>query len=285
MERQLSRLLGWLLDADKANVETILICNGCTDRTFEVLSDFVSDHNLNYSIVVNSEVKGPGQARNLGIKMARGKYILFWDADDYGLVSIAVEILSEELDDSKLIVCNYKHIQKNSSIISSQWGKSRTENLFKFAINPGIWRVIFNRQTVENCQFGDSLMGEDQVFLSQVLTINPSINFVDKVIYEYYSDAPNQLTANRANLAHIPESLEQMLKTLKSKPDITAKLLSIMFLRQIATLLMRGSLRLKVKATSLLLRFIFIGAKDQNIGKKLFEQVKLIIMIITRVVK
>jgi len=60
--------------------EIIIVDDGSTDNTKEVIEEFKNKFDLNIKIFFQSH-KGPGEARNLGMKNAKGKYFVFVDSD------------------------------------------------------------------------------------------------------------------------------------------------------------------------------------------------------------
>lgn len=62
--------------------ELIVVDDGSTDKTREVLAPYLSDPRIRYYYQSN---KGQSAARNLGISVARGRYIGFLDSDDIWL--------------------------------------------------------------------------------------------------------------------------------------------------------------------------------------------------------
>ena len=60
--------------------EVILINDGTQDRSMEVIADIIEAHkNIT---VINQENQGLSMARNNGIAIAKGEYILMPDSDD-----------------------------------------------------------------------------------------------------------------------------------------------------------------------------------------------------------
>ncbi len=63
------------------NIEIIVIDDGSEDNTAAVCSCFMAkDDRIK---VIKQKNSGPSVARNKGISVANGDYIVFWDADDY----------------------------------------------------------------------------------------------------------------------------------------------------------------------------------------------------------
>lgn len=69
-----------LFQADK-DFEVICVNDGSTDNSLSILEEYAAlDDRF---IVVNKENGGPSVARNMGIELASGKYVMFLDSDDY----------------------------------------------------------------------------------------------------------------------------------------------------------------------------------------------------------
>lgn len=60
--------------------EIIVVDDGSTDNTKEIIQQYIKSHEKIKYFYQNN--KGPGAARNIGIKKAKGEFIAFLDADD-----------------------------------------------------------------------------------------------------------------------------------------------------------------------------------------------------------
>lgn len=77
--------------------EVIVVDDGSTDGSADLLSE-ITDNRLR---VVSQPNAGPGAARNHGLRICRGKYVVFLDADDQifdGMVASGKQILDSESD-------------------------------------------------------------------------------------------------------------------------------------------------------------------------------------------
>ena len=79
-ESSLKRCVNSVLEQTYQNNEIILVNDGSTDGSGE-LCDYYNSYNC--VRVVNKDNGGVSSARNAGIEVASGEYVLFLDADDY----------------------------------------------------------------------------------------------------------------------------------------------------------------------------------------------------------
>lgn len=85
------------------NIEIIVIDDGSSDKTLDILKQYSIDGLLTLLTHPNNENKGVGFTRRLGINAARGEYLAFLDADDY-FEPAKIEAQIELLDKNKDVV-------------------------------------------------------------------------------------------------------------------------------------------------------------------------------------
>ena len=104
-EKKCHRLLSTLYKIQDKGIEIILVDDGSTDNTINLLRKFKKGSDIDVA-VITQENKGPGGARNAGLKVAKGKYVWFVDSDD----DIELKAVSEIKEYSKM---NYDFIDFN----------------------------------------------------------------------------------------------------------------------------------------------------------------------------
>jgi len=107
----LKRALSSVLSCKKDNYEIILCADDSSQETIEVAKEFLRAKD---SFVRIPSMKGPAESRNIGAKLARGKWIIFLDDDDtfgHEHINKILDVLPNEKN--KVLYFNYEQIVEN----------------------------------------------------------------------------------------------------------------------------------------------------------------------------
>ncbi|MCS0826785.1 glycosyltransferase family 2 protein [Cytobacillus firmus] len=112
VEEYLNRCLDSIINQTYENLEIILINDGSTDNSY-----FIAEYYKNLDsrvILINQENGGQAKARNIGIKISTGDYLLFVDSDDW-IDEDCVKLCLESALDAKsdLVVFDIRLIKQN----------------------------------------------------------------------------------------------------------------------------------------------------------------------------
>ena len=114
-ERHLEKCVDSILNQTYRNLEVLLIDDESTDQSGRLCEKFQkADSRVK---VIHKKNGGAGSARNAGIDLAKGKYLLFVDSDDYldeKLIRKAVYLAEEEKAD--MVLFDYMEVDASHAI-------------------------------------------------------------------------------------------------------------------------------------------------------------------------
>ncbi|MGF1342009.1 MULTISPECIES: glycosyltransferase family 2 protein [unclassified Streptomyces] len=149
-------------------MEVVAVDDGSTDGTGEYLEEFAARSSVPTRVIRQQNSGGPSGPRNVGLGLARGRYVFFLDADDY-FGDEALERMVEMADRAGTDVVLGKVVGVNRGAPQSMW--SRTEERVDVHRSKVIYTLsaqkLFRREMLERCRlrFDEDLRtGEDALF-------------------------------------------------------------------------------------------------------------------------
>jgi glycosyltransferase involved in cell wall biosynthesis len=117
----ISRCIRSCLAQKSANVEVIVVDDSSTDESLEIISVFKDD----IKILKTPENSGVAAAANLGIKNARGQFVVRVDADDYvsGDMSYFMKTYLETNHDAFCVSCDYVIVDNYENILERKYAE------------------------------------------------------------------------------------------------------------------------------------------------------------------
>lgn len=147
-----------LLDQNLKNIEIIIVNDGSSDDTREVIESLANKH-TNIVTVHLDKNKGVHEARLAGLKKSSAPWIGFMDADDFVRPNMYSKMLAVgEKHSADIIICSCDRVDDNRKLVRSKlnFKKSRKveDDIFAkfctFEFGTGmLWNKLYKRQTIE----------------------------------------------------------------------------------------------------------------------------------------
>ncbi len=230
----------WKQDLDEVSFEVICINDCSTDDTETVIRRTQKNH-PNLRLLSNPINKRAGGSRNYGVKEAKGKYIVFIDADDYFhplALKQAVEYIEKtELD---ILMCDNSRGQENyirSRMTHSQFDTSILSGKLFYEINGfpiAPWKFIFKKELMMTNQlfFAENVQAEDADWVIKLGLHAKAIQY-QPICLIHYILTPTSLSASSYNIRNFHDTIEcgNRLYTLARQYDyditISQKILNL----------------------------------------------------------
>ena len=130
VERYLEQCIESVLTQDYQNYELILVDDGSPDNSIDIYTKYAKQH---HNIVFIRKANGGlSDARNSGIKLARGEYLMFLDSDDYWegttILSDLQKIITENNPD---VIFNYMSSVYPDKVLKNYLNRDKLLGSFK----------------------------------------------------------------------------------------------------------------------------------------------------------
>ena len=230
-EKFINKCVDSLLNQTKKEIELILINDGSTDNTHNILKKY-NDKRIKY---FKNKNQGIGKTRNFGIEKATGKYIMFVDSDDY-LKENACEELYDKAEETKadLVICDFYKVyddghQEKIKLPSFKDGKLKDMPNILLDINLSPWNKLYKTKLIKdnNIKFVEGIKYEDAPFVSTALDCAKKITKLDSYLNYYVIHGNSETTVRDKRIFDILKIVDMIRKYFKNKKymlDIVDKL-------------------------------------------------------------
>ncbi|MBU5480119.1 glycosyltransferase family 2 protein [Blautia sp. MSJ-19] len=191
----LNKCLDSILGQTYKELEVIVVDDGSKDEGLRICREYESrDERVK---VLHQENAGVSAARNFGMSIMTGSYVLFVDADDW-IEPNMVEILVHEMEQKEsvdAVFCGYQEIEDGTNkllqtVTPNQRGQVRrdegVEGLFG-EYSTMLWNKLFRTSLIDQTNiFNTSLkIGEDELWMIEVLKKARNIVLLGAPLYNY----------------------------------------------------------------------------------------------------
>ncbi len=191
MEKYIEECLNSIINQDtKYHYHVICVNDGSTDNTPKLLEKYERENNI---AVIHQGNRGVAGGRNIGIKRAEGKYLMFVDADDR-IPSNAIEDLLScaFLHNADICGGGYFSMKQNGRI--SRYFKHPEGKIYNYEKLFGFpWGKVIKKDFFERILFPEGYWYEDSIMQQLIYPMANNIYGINKAVY-YYRKNPYGIT-------------------------------------------------------------------------------------------
>lgn len=233
VEKFLERCLKSICELKLEDKEIILINDGSTDNSLEILEKYIKIYPKNIKII-SQKNQGVSKARNVGIENSIGEYILFIDSDDFiepkqteKILNVAYE---QEVD---ILIGSFFEYFLEENIKSMPFVKKDLDRVYdgmKFLkhshkeryFSDVVWNKVYSRRfLLENkLFFKEKLLHEDTLFNLKAFCFAKKIKyFIGTPFYYYRQNNMHSImkTKTKKNYEHILYIIQELLDFIEER--------------------------------------------------------------------
>ncbi|MBO5138425.1 MAG: glycosyltransferase [Bacilli bacterium] len=184
----IKRCLDSVFNQTYKNYEVIVINDGSTDGSMDIVN--------NYNVVcINNEHVGVSEARNLGVNIARGDYLIFLDSDDYWDSCLLENICKSLINNPDLVRFQVRTVNDqsicrdyNECSFYSKTGEEAFSIIANFHFVENVWCYAIKRDyyNKESFSFKKGTVHEDFGLTPLIIIKSKVVNCISYVGYNYY---------------------------------------------------------------------------------------------------
>lgn len=197
VEKYLDKCLASILEQTFKDFECIIIDDGSPDNSNIIIDKYVKlDQRFK---VIHQKNMGLSAARNTGLDIAKGDYIVFVDSDDYiaddYLEKFALKIADTDAD---MVICGlievYKDYEKNK-VFAVESTEVIKQNILADVWPSYPWNKCYKKYLFKNIRFPVGKIFEDLLTIPELCLGAKTIVCIPDALYYYNRQNINSITA------------------------------------------------------------------------------------------
>lgn len=195
VEDYLVECLESLVSQTLKEIEIICVNDGSKDNSLTILETY--EKKYSQVKVFTKPNGGLSDARNFGLKHAKGQYIAFVDSDDYANVNMLERLYQAIVDaQADLCICQIKEIyQKEEKDLIDH------NEIYPMLGHPTVWNKLYKHEWIKRFEikFPVGLWYEDNVFTYKYLLNRPKIVYVEDFLYYYRKERVGSIMSSQVS--------------------------------------------------------------------------------------
>ena len=227
------------------DIEIICVDDGSSDRTCDVIEEYARrDPRITLLRQPNS---GAGIARNNGLKHAKGKYVYFFDGDDYCLPTLLEKTVARaEAAGADIVVLDYYRVDEQTheetfceGLKAKQYPSPKATFCYRDVpdtilsiVNPAPWNKVYNREFVmeTKLEFLGLSSTNDITFCALSVAMARRVAYVREPLMYYRINRKNSITSHKeSKLNNVLLAVDAVVKKVQILPYAQEIRFSVMY--------------------------------------------------------
>lgn len=209
VENYLPECIDSIVNQTYRNIEVILIDDGSPDKCPQICDNYaLQDSRIKVVHKING---GLSDARNIGLDICNGEYIIFVDSDDIihkKMVERLVSTLEEE--NAEIVECSTIRFNNSINVSSFIEGQATIYNkvdalrelILDHAFHQTVWNKIYTKKVIDNILFPVGKYNEDEYWTYRVFAnANKVVSLPDSLYY--YRQRDNSIIHHRYSIKRL----------------------------------------------------------------------------------
>ena len=203
VESYIDECLNSVVNQTYQNLEIILVDDGSPDKCPQICDNWAEkDYRIK---VVHKKNGGLSSARNAGMDVATGSFLMFVDSDDFIEKNMVADLLqSQEQTGADVVCCEINRYSQGKYVLMDIFHSDKAsytisstqflEKLFLTEVSCASWNKLYKKNILQGVRFPIGIYNEDIVFLFELFQNKEiSVTLINKALYNYRV-TPNSVT-------------------------------------------------------------------------------------------
>ena len=194
--KYLDKCVGTLVSQSYADIEIILVDDGSPDESPAMCDKWaIRDKRIK---VIHKTNGGLSDARNCGLRIARGDYIIFIDSDDWVDTDMMKVLISTAIKyEADIVNCQFVEEKNRNTNTKLQpryplMAATASEGIFLLIkdtiVTNHVWRNLFKKEVLHDIEFPKGKNFEDIHIMHEIFFKSKKIVFIGDVLYHYFTN-------------------------------------------------------------------------------------------------
>lgn len=207
VEEYLKKCVDSVLNQTYTSLEIILVDDGSPDQCGKICDEYEKKDDR--IVVIHKKNGGLSDARNYGLHVCKGKYVVFLDSDDY-ITENCIEQMYRalKLNDADMSICNFSYVNELGEVCAQQGispiesvvydssvvfsCKATSEYYWYWVV---AWNKMYSRKLLSDMEFRVGKLHEDEFFFNELFAKKFKIAGVKNSLY-YYLQRTGSIMSN-----------------------------------------------------------------------------------------